>query len=40
MLKPMLLQVELKVLSILRFTWLRKSAVNDGKFKVFVAKFI
>jgi hypothetical protein len=40
MLKPILFYVELNVLSILRFVWLSKSAVNDGKSKDFVAEFI
>jgi hypothetical protein len=40
MLKPILFYVELNVLSILRFFWLSKSAVNDGKTKDFVAEFI
>jgi hypothetical protein len=40
MLKPILFYVELNVLSILRFVWLSKPAVNDGKSKDFVADFI
>jgi hypothetical protein len=40
MLKPVLFYVALKVLSILRFTGLSKSAVNDGKFKIFMAELI
>jgi hypothetical protein len=39
-LKPMLFQVVLKVLSILRSVWLSKSAASGGKGKVFVTEFI
>jgi hypothetical protein len=40
LLKPMLFQVVLKVLSILRSVWLSKSAASGGKGKVFVTEFI
>ncbi|MFT5815069.1 MAG: hypothetical protein ACI9VT_002840, partial [Psychroserpens sp.] len=35
-----LFHVELNVLSILRFAWLSKSAVNDGKATFFVGEFM
>lgn len=34
--KPMLFHVELNILSTLRFTCSNRSAVSDGKFKVFM----
>jgi hypothetical protein len=39
-LKRRLFHVELNVLSILRFVWLSKSAVNDSDFKGFVEELI
>jgi hypothetical protein len=39
-LKRRLFHVELNVLSILRFVWLSKLAVNDSDFKGFVEELI
>jgi hypothetical protein len=39
-LKRRLFHVELNVLSILRFVWLSKLAVNDSNFKGFVEELI
>jgi len=39
-LKPRLFHVVLNVLSILKFFWLSKSAVNDGKSNIVVSELI